>query len=208
MKSFFRNIVLSFVRRIYPIIKQVYAENEAHTEELLVRSFASCGENFQVGAAYRIEGCKYIRLGDSFSAGNNLRAVVIDHYGNQFFSPQLLIGNNVRIEDNCHIGCIEHIEIGDGTLIASKVFISDHFHGNVDTRDIGIAPSERILTSKPVKIGKNVWIGDGVCIMPGVVLGDNVIVGANAVVTHSFPENSVIVGCPAKLLKTLNEKTN
>lgn len=48
-----------------------------------------------------------------------------------------------------------------------------------------------------------VWIGEGVSIMPGVTLGDNVIVGANAVVTHSFPANSVIAGCPARVIRAL-----
>lgn len=64
-------------------------------------------------------------------------------------------------------------------------------------------PALRPLSSKPVKIGKNVWIGEGVSIMPGVTLGDNVIVGANAVVTHSFPADSVIAGCPARVIRTL-----
>lgn len=48
-----------------------------------------------------------------------------------------------------------------------------------------------------------VMICGRVSIMPGVTLGDNVIVGANAVVTHSFPANSVIAGCPAKVIRTL-----
>lgn len=60
------------------------------------------------------------------------------------------------------------------------------------------------MSSKPVCIGNDVWIGEGVCIMPGVTIGDNVIIGANAVVTHSFPKNVVIVGVPAKIIKTLD----
>ena len=121
----------------------------------------------------------------------------------QKFSPELIIGDNVRIEDFCHIGCTEKVVIGNGVLIASKVLITDHYHGVISRKDLNQIPSERLLCSKPVIIGNNVWIGDTVSIMPGVVLGDNVIVGANAVVTHSFPDNVVIAGCPARIIKEL-----
>ena len=107
------------------------------------------------------------------------------------------------MQHNCHIGCIESIEIGDNVLLGSKVYVTDHFHGSITKEDIDVPPILRPLSSKPVKIGNNVWIGDNVCIMPGVTLGNNVIVGANAVVTKSFPDNSVIVGVPAKVIKML-----
>ena len=88
-------------------------------------------------------------------------------------------------------------------MIASRVYISDHSHGNISSEDLKIPPAQRPLFSKPVYIGKNVWIGEGSCILPGVTLGDNVIVGANAVVTHSFPNNCVIAGVPAQIIKKL-----
>ena len=108
------------------------------------------------------------------------------------------------MQHNCHIGCIESVEIGKNVLLGSKVYITDHFHGNITADDVDVPPQERTLSSKPVRIGNNVWIGDNVTVLPGVSLGDNVIVGANAVVTHSFPANTVIAGCPAKIIKTLN----
>ena len=196
-------MILSYVRRIYPYWQQVQKEHRQQSVQRMISEFHTCGDCFHVGENYRIDGCRFISIGDSFSAGDNLRIEAIGRYGQQHFHPQLLIGNHVRIEDNGHIGCVERVEIGDGTLMASKVFISDHFHGNVDLSDIDVVPLNRPLVSKPVKIGRNVWIGDGACILPGVTVGDNVIVGANAVVTHSFPKNSVVAGCPAKLIKTL-----
>jgi acetyltransferase-like isoleucine patch superfamily enzyme len=165
--------------------------------------FKVCGKNFVLMDSYIVRGMQYISIGDNFRAGAHFRLEAMDYYANISYTPKLTIGNNVVLQEFCHIGCIDEVSIGDGTLMASKVFITDHMHGNITRDDLFLEPALRRLSHKPVKIGKNVWIGDGVCILPGVTLGDNVIVGSNAVVTHSFPANSVIAGCPAKHIKTL-----
>ena len=113
-----------------------------------------------------------------------------------FNNGTLTIGNDVQMNDACHIACASTVHISDGTLIASRVFISDHDHSmnNFDE-----------LVIKPVHIGRRCWIGENVSILKGVTLGDKCIVGANAVVTRSFPANSILVGCPAKQLLSRNQ---
>lgn len=59
---------------------------------------------------------------------------------------------------------------------------------------------------KPITIGDNVWLGGSVVILPGVTLGDNVVVGAGSVVTKSFPNDVVIGGNPARVIKELKEE--
>ncbi|EOL44618.1 chorismate mutase [Enterococcus caccae] len=61
---------------------------------------------------------------------------------------------------------------------------------------------------KPITIGDNVWLGGGVIIAPGVTLGNNVVVAAGAVVTKSFPDNCVIGGNPAKIIKEIDLEEN
>ncbi|WP_032599622.1 DapH/DapD/GlmU-related protein, partial [Bacteroides fragilis] len=56
----------------------------------------------------------------------------------------------------------------------------------------------------PVVIGNNVWIGEGASILPNVTIGDNSIVAAHAVVTKNIPANSIAVGCPARIIRTIN----
>lgn len=84
--------------------------------------------------------------------------------------------------------------IGEKTIFAFNLCIQTINH-DLNDRSKYIA--------KPVVIGNNCWLGNSVSIMPGVTLGNNVTVGANSVVTKSFPDNVVIAGCPAKIIKEL-----
>ena len=146
-------------------------------------------------------------LGDGLTTGVNVRLDAFAPTGSQ---PVLRIGRHVQLNDAVHIGAVERVEIGDHTLIASRVFISDHNHGIYNERDIGsnptVPPVERPLVSKPVKIGCNVWIGEQVCILPGVTIGDGAIVGAGSIVTKDVPARSIVVGNPAKVIRMFDEE--
>lgn len=56
----------------------------------------------------------------------------------------------------------------------------------------------------PITVEDNVWFGGGVTVLPGVTIGENSVIGAGAVVTRDIPANSVAVGNPAKVIKTID----
>ena len=110
------------------------------------------------------------------------------------------IGNNVSI--NPYFRCMSagNIYIEDYAQIAMNVSLITNNHDFYD---------RAILTVKDIRIKKNAWIGAGAIILPGVTIGENAIVGAGSVVTHDVPDNTVVVGNPAKPIRELDgEKFN
>nr|WP_034551646.1 sugar O-acetyltransferase [Carnobacterium funditum] len=109
------------------------------------------------------------------------------------------IGENFYANFNCTLLDSCPIKIGENCMLAPNVQLYTATHP--------LDPVKRntsIEYGKPITFGDNVWVGGGAIIIPGVTLGDNVIVGAGSVVTKSFPDNVVLGGNPAKIIKVLN----
>jgi lipopolysaccharide O-acetyltransferase len=140
---------------------------------------------------FRIRNSGVLIGGEDLTTGVSARVDIFDQ-------ASLTLGKSIQINDYIHIACAKSIEIGDNTLIASKVFITDHDH---DLFSEEKHPQDWPLSCKEVIIGRDCWIGEGVAILKGVVIGDSCVIGANSVVTKSFPENSIIAGVPAKIIK-------
>ena len=168
--------------------------------------FKHAGKHIYLAYPNVITGHSFISIDDSTVIRCRLQMEAISTHNGQSFTPSISIGKRVSINNDVHIAAIDSIKIGDDVLIASKVYISDHSHGNTTVEDIEIPPSKRSLYSKgSVVIEDCVWIGEGVAIMPGVVVGKNSIIGANSVVTRDIPANCVAAGCPAKIIKRLEK---
>ncbi len=87
--------------------------------------------------------------------------------------------------------------------------------------DVQIGPNVQLLTpthpvepeprrdkweaAEPIAIGDNVWLGGGAIVLPGVTIGANAVVGAGSVVTRDVPANVVVVGNPARVVRSLDE---
>lgn len=172
--------------------------------QFLSKRFRFCGASVHFEKIYLLVGGKYISIGKNSSIQRGCYLTAWDQYKDQRFLPEIVIGNNVNIGAFNHITAINKIVIGDGCLTGKWVTITDNSHGDAHSKDcFEKMPSERELTSKgEVIIKNNVWIGDKATILPGVTVGENCVIGANSVVTNDVPPFSVVVGNPAKVIRT------
>ena len=104
------------------------------------------------------------------------------------------IGKNVVVMNNALFMAAGGVTIEDDVLVAANVQLISNNHDLYD---------HQILTCKPVVLKRNCWIGAGATILPGVTVGENAVVGAGSVVTRDVEANTVVVGNPARFVKTL-----
>lgn len=110
-------------------------------------------------------------------------------------------GNNIYCNFNLTLVDDTDIYVGSYTMIGPNVTIASAGHP--------ILPELRLKAYQyniPVHIGENCWIGAGVTVVPGVTIGNNSVIGAGSVVTSDIPENSVAVGCPCRVIRTIGER--
>ena len=151
------------------------------------------------------DGLKRIVIGDYTCIQSHSILGCWEKYGDQQFSPSIIIGNHCSIGEYNHITACNKITIGDGLLTGRFVYIGDNSHGGLSKMESKVPPIDRKLQSKgEIIIGNNVWIGDKATILGGVSIGDNVIVGANSVVTKNVLSNTIVAGVPAKVVKSIN----
>ncbi len=109
------------------------------------------------------------------------------------------IGENVGISGST-IYAMKEIRIGNNTFIGANCKIVDNdFHAFEPGLNFTTDPLH--LKMKPVSIGENCFVGMNSIILKGTVIGKNSIIGAGSVVCGKFPENVVIAGNPARIIK-------
>src|SRR5690606_31169622 len=163
----------------------------------------TCGKNLLLKRYSHIYALsnKGIIIGDNFSLGE---FAIIECTGVlKSIGESLQIGNNVGINHYCFIGVRGNVIIGNNIIFGPRVSLFSENH-NFNRLDIPIKYQGE--TRKDTIIGNNVWIGANSVILAGVNIGDGAIIAAGAVVSKDVPNNSIVGGVPAKVLKFREDK--
>lgn len=115
------------------------------------------------------------------------------------YGRNISVGDGCYINMNCNFVDDGYIRIGKRVMFGPAVTIATVGHP--------IHPKYReYMYTDPVTIGDNCWIGANVTICPGVSIGENCVIGAGSVVVHDIPADSVAVGNPCRVLRSINEQ--
>jgi acetyltransferase-like isoleucine patch superfamily enzyme len=146
--------------------------------------FVCPGVHFEIGNEATVTLGRWSWLGH----GTKIRA----HEGTVSIGAKSVLGQE------CTISCYQHISIGRECIIADRTMMIDFDHVISETER---PMREQGIHKRDVRIGHNVWIGYGACILRGVTVGDNAVIGTSAVVTRNVPDNAVVGGVPARLIR-------
>ncbi len=130
------------------------------------------------------------------------------------------IGEGTEIRPPLYVDYGSHVRIGARCFANFGLVALDVAPITIGD-DVQIGPNVQLLTpthpvepeprrdkweaAEPIAIGDNVWLGGGAIVLPGVTIGANAVVGAGSVVTRDVPANVVVVGNPARVVRSLDE---
>jgi acetyltransferase-like isoleucine patch superfamily enzyme len=145
-----------------------------------------------VGARSRIDHAWRASLGARCVLQEDVWLAIGSPHANLSIGEFGFLGRGVEIEVS------REIRIGRGALIAPGVYMTDHNH---DVRLAGEPMFVRACVAAAIEIGDDVWIGTKAVILPGVRIGNGAVVAAGAVVNRDVPENAIVGGVPARLIR-------
>ena len=168
------------------------------------RRFYSMGPGARIAfPAGDIVGAHRIALGRKVLIGANVTlAVGMPAESLPSGDPILSIGDRTTIGRGCHLVGRVGIHIANDVTFAPNVYVTDHNHHYGDVRTpIGL----QVLDEAPVSIGPGSWIATNAVILPGARIGRQVTVAAGSVVRGVVPDNCVVAGAPAVVVRQWSE---
>ena len=127
-------------------------------------------------------------IGERFKVWSSHRKTVLSGWG------RLRIGDRVFVNCGTVIIAVKEITIGNDVAFANEVLVMDSNSHGVEGRP---------AVEAPVRIGDGTWLGNRAMVLPGVTIGRRVVVAAGAVVTRDVPDDVLVAGNPARVVRAL-----
>jgi len=181
--------------------------------------FGSVGRNLYIGRNVAFRHPKKIRFGKNVIIDDNC---LVDAKGESndgiIIDDNVYIGRNsivyckngnirlrqgVNISSNCTVFSSNKLTIEEGTIIGAYSYILSGGEYDYTDRETKFADQTGMKTKGELVIGRNCWIGARVTILDGASIGEHCVIGAGAVVTKPVPANSLAIGIPARVTKSI-----
>ncbi|HTR70109.1 MAG TPA: acyltransferase [Mycobacteriales bacterium] len=152
-----------------------------------LRRCRSVGAQATILGRPRVDATDMI-VGDHFKIWSTHRGTLVTGWG------KLRVGDRVFFNDGVFVSCVHEITMGDDIAIANDVYLTDSDSHGVEGRKVREAP---------IRIGNGAWIGARSIILPGVSIGSRALVAAGSVVTRDVPDDTLVGGNPARVIRPL-----
>jgi acetyltransferase-like isoleucine patch superfamily enzyme len=149
---------------------------------------ATVGEQATILGRPQVEATDLV-VGDHFKICSTYRRTLISGWG------RIRIGDRVFVNSGVVLFSALEITLGDDVAIANEAYI-------VDTNSHGV--EGKPARSAPVQIGHGTWVGARAIVLPGVSIGSRCVVAAGAVVSRDVPDQTMVAGNPARVVRELN----
>lgn len=159
---------------------QLSEEDEEARDEILRELLLACGE------------------------GTRMLGPIFFHYGcHTRIGRSCFMNFNFTVQDDTWVSIGDHCNFGPNVTIVTPL----HPLLPEERRGLNCSDGEKryLCYAKPVRIGNDCWVGANAVICPGATIGDNCVIGAGSVVTGSIPANSLAVGVPAQVKRSITE---
>ena len=114
------------------------------------------------------------------------------------YGKKTTFGRDCFVNFGCTFLALGGITIEDDVFIGPHCVLATEYHPeNPETR--------HSLLTKPIVVKRNAWLGVNVTVLAGVTIGENAIVAAGSVVTKDVPDNMVVAGSPAKVIREIKK---
>lgn len=179
---------------------------------LLFRKFCFIGKNVRFKCTSRIKLGRFVTIHDNcYIDASSLQGILIEDYCTIGRNNYLRTGNlsscngyfimqsKSSSNNNCFFGATGGIKIGQNVLIGPNVTIITERHCISDTHK---TIKEQGVEEAPVIIEDDAWIGASAIILGGIIISNKAVVGAGSLVTKSVNEGEIVVGNPARVMRT------
>lgn len=163
------------------------AVRQALTARWRLRKVAKVGRRARVLGRPVVDASD-LEIGDDFKIWSAHRKTLVSGWG------RIRIGDRVFINVGTTVLSVVEIVIGDDVAMANEVYV-------MDSNSHGVEGQAHV--EAPVRIGAGTWLGARSMVMPGVTIGKRVLVAAGAVVTRDVPDDVLVAGNPARVVRPL-----